>query len=58
MDMHAMSVRFPKDLYERLRRQAFDDHRPMSEIIVEALDAHLMPPKTRKKKETRDATSA
>jgi predicted transcriptional regulator len=36
-----MSIRLPDDLYERLRRAAFEERAPMNGIVVEALEAHL-----------------
>jgi hypothetical protein len=41
METQAMSVRFPKDLYEQLRRAAFDERVPMNEVIVEAVTLGL-----------------
>ncbi len=37
----AMTVRLPADLYERLRRFAFDSHRKQAEIVREALERYL-----------------
>jgi predicted transcriptional regulator len=34
-DEQPMTVRLPRDLYERLRKVAFDRREPMSVIIIE-----------------------
>lgn len=39
--MQTTSVRLPEELYEKLRRAAFEDRRPQNEIMVEALDEAL-----------------
>jgi hypothetical protein len=41
MDVQTMSVRLPVDLYEHLRREAFERRVPMNAILVEALGPHL-----------------
>jgi len=41
MDVQTMSVRVPVDLYEKLRREAFERRVPMNSILVEALGPHL-----------------
>ena len=33
----ALTVRLPPDLYEKLRRAAFDQHTSMNALIIEAL---------------------
>jgi len=39
MDYQAITFRIPKDLYERLRREAFEQRRAMNEIVAETLAA-------------------
>lgn len=39
--LHAMTIRFPDEVYEALRRASFDQRRPMSKIIIEATAAAL-----------------
>jgi hypothetical protein len=41
VDSHAMTIRLPGPVYEALRREAFDRRVPMTEIITEALQAHM-----------------
>lgn len=36
--MQPTTVRLPRDLYEWLRRAAFDSRRPMGTIVIQALD--------------------
>ena len=36
-----MTIRLPKDLYEKLRHEAFERHVPMTMVITEALATHL-----------------
>ena len=36
-----MTIRIPEDVYQALRRQAFDRQLPMTTVITEALQAHL-----------------
>lgn len=36
-----MTIRLPEDLYEKLRREAFERHVPMITVITEALAARL-----------------
>ena len=36
-----MSVRLPDDMHERLRREAFEQRRPMNELVAEALAARF-----------------
>ena len=40
-DTRAITVRLTEGRYERLRREAYERHVPMSEIINEALDGHF-----------------
>lgn len=40
MDTQPMTVRFPPDVYEELRREAFDTHGHMNTIVVEAVKEH------------------
>lgn len=37
-------IRFPRDLYERLRRHAFETDTPMSVIVRDAVDKELHEP--------------
>jgi predicted DNA-binding protein len=37
----AMTIRLPADLYERLRKKAFDTRRKQIEIVREALERYL-----------------
>lgn len=37
MDYKAITFRLPLDLYERLRREAFETRRPMNELVAEAV---------------------
>jgi predicted transcriptional regulator len=39
--MKAISLRLESAQYERLRALSFASHKPMSQIIREAIDAHL-----------------
>ena len=41
METQTMSIRLPKDLYEQLRRAAFDRRVPMNAIITEAVRDEL-----------------
>jgi predicted transcriptional regulator len=41
MDTQAKTVRLPKDLYQRLRRAAFDRNESQNDIIVAALVTEL-----------------
>ncbi len=41
MDEKAMTLRLPEALYERLRKEAFDQRVPMSEIVRDALSARF-----------------
>lgn len=34
-----MTIRFPRELYEWLRREAFDTRQPMNSIVIAALQA-------------------
>jgi len=36
-ETQAMTIRLPKDLYERVRREAFDQHTSQTAIVAEAL---------------------
>jgi predicted transcriptional regulator len=38
MDVQAITVRLPKDLYEQLRREAFEQRTSQAAIITEALN--------------------
>ena len=38
---HALSVRLPEELYERLRRYAFERRVPQAAVIRTALENHL-----------------
>jgi hypothetical protein len=38
MDQQAMTIRLPAELYEWLRREAFDTREPMNGIVVTALE--------------------
>jgi hypothetical protein len=40
-DEQAMTVRLPKPLYEQLRRAAYEAHKPMSQIVIAAVNAAL-----------------
>jgi len=40
-----LTIRLPKDLYEKLRRTAFDQCRPMNEIVIEAVREQLDTPR-------------
>ena len=40
-DTQSMSVRFPKDLHERLRRAAFDRREHMNSIVTRAVEHEL-----------------
>jgi len=40
-DTQALTVRLPEDLYEQLRRAAFDQHTSMNAIIIEAVRKQL-----------------
>ena len=37
--MHAMTVRLPEDIYEDLRRQAYEERTSINALIVEAVRA-------------------
>lgn len=41
VDSQAMTIRLPKDLYEKLRREAFERRVPMVTLITDALAAYL-----------------
>lgn len=41
-DTQAMSVRLPRDLYEWLRREAFERREHMNAIVIRALDVELL----------------
>lgn len=44
-DEQAMTVRVPRQWHEVLRRRAFDERRPISELVREALREHFgLPP--------------
>jgi predicted HicB family RNase H-like nuclease len=36
-DSHAFTIRLPTDLYEKLRKAAFDQHTSMNALIIEAI---------------------
>jgi hypothetical protein len=36
-----MTIRLPEDVYEALRREAFERRVPMTTVITEALQKHL-----------------
>jgi predicted HicB family RNase H-like nuclease len=36
-DTQAFTVRLPPDLYEKLRKAAFDQHTSMAALIIEAI---------------------
>jgi len=38
-EVQAITIRLPKDMYEDLRRQAFDDRTSINALIVEAVRA-------------------
>lgn len=40
METHQMTIRIPLDVYQALRREAFDRQLPMTTVITEALQAH------------------
>jgi len=40
-----LTIRLPKPIYEKLRRAAFNQRRPMNEIVVEAVAAQLDMPR-------------
>jgi predicted transcriptional regulator len=40
-----LTIRLPKNLYEQLRKTAFDQRRPMNEIIIEAVADKLDRPR-------------
>ena len=39
VDTQAMTIRFPADVYENLRREAFVTKRAMNELVVESVAA-------------------
>lgn len=41
MDEPAMTIRLPRDLYEKLRLEAFQRRIPMAQVIRDALAAHF-----------------
>lgn len=41
MEVQAITARLPADLYESLRRTAFERRKPMNVILIEAAAAHL-----------------
>jgi predicted CopG family antitoxin len=45
METQAITVRLPKDVYEQLRREAFDTRESMASIIISALEKRLAEPK-------------
>ncbi len=38
-ETHAMTIRFPADVYERLRQDAFDKRVSMNDLVVACLKA-------------------
>jgi hypothetical protein len=40
-ETQAMTVRFPPETYERLRKAAFDRREPMNTIVVRATESEL-----------------
>lgn len=40
-DTQAMTVRLPQPLYERLRRTAFEQRVPMSQLVITAIEKEL-----------------
>ena len=40
-DTQALSIRLPRDLYERLRKAAFDHREPMNSIIARGTEHEL-----------------
>jgi predicted DNA-binding protein len=40
-ETQALSIRLPKDLYERLRRAAFEQREPMNAIITRGVEREL-----------------
>jgi len=36
---HPITIRFPEDVYEKLRRQAFDERTSMNALVIEAVRA-------------------
>jgi predicted HicB family RNase H-like nuclease len=40
---HPITIRFPEDVYENLRRQAFDGRISMNTLVVEAVRAKQTP---------------
>ncbi len=40
-DLHAMQIRIPEDLYQRLRRAAFDRQMPMTPLIIAGIELKL-----------------
>ena len=40
-DRRSVTAYLPLDLYNRLRREAFEGHCSMTSVVIEALNAHL-----------------
>lgn len=40
-DAQAISIRFPRAVYERLRKAAFDRREPMNAIVIRGTEAQL-----------------
>lgn len=40
-DIQAITVRLPVELYERLRRRAFTDHRTQTEMVIAGTELYL-----------------
>lgn len=40
-DTQAISVRFPRALYERLRKAAYERHEPMNTIVLRGTESEL-----------------
>lgn len=41
METQAMTVRLPKELYERLRREAFENRVSQASIVIDAIEKRL-----------------
>lgn len=39
--MQAISIRFPKEVYQLLRKESYELHKPMNTIVVEAVKKEL-----------------
>lgn len=39
--MQAISIRFPEEIYQLLRKESYELHKPMNTIVVEAVKKEL-----------------